>query len=331
MPELGHFALLSALVLSSCAIPADLVGRWRGSARLIRSGRDATIASCACVGIAVVALIIAMTGNDFEGAYAAWRTSTRSSSGYKSIAPWPGAAGSLLFWAWALNGKVSIAFGGRREDHIIFNANARVVANLVSVFFLLVLTLEINPFAIFASPPPSGAAFDLRLQNPLLLVGYAFCAVPLAWSFAWLKWDKASGADKLLKQVRFGILLSWFFLTIGTALGAWLVYRQVGSRGGWLGEVARDVSLMPWLPATALLLGSRIFKRDAVAAKWIVPLSLITFSSCILSAFLGRPEMPAGARKLFIILLIHIWVLMAISAWRKYRRSTQNDPTTQIK
>lgn len=325
MVQLGHFALLSALVLSSCAIPLDLLGKWRGSARLIRSGRDATIASCACLSIAVIAFIIALTGSDFETAYAAWRTSTKSSSGYKSITPWPGTAGSLLLWLLAQTGFVSIAFSRCREDHRRFNANARVAANLVSVFFLLVLTLEISPFALFEPLPPSGAVFDPRLQNPALLMGYASFAVPLAWSFAWLKWDNAQGADPLLKQVRRGILMSWFFLTFGAVLGAWLIYRQVGSEGSWLRDVAQEVSLIPWLPATALLCGSRLYRRDAAAAKWIVTLSLITFSSCILTTFLGRPEMPAGARRLFIILLIHIWALAAILMWRRRRRSAFGD------
>jgi cytochrome c biogenesis factor len=84
---------------------------------------------------------------------------------------------------------------------------------------------------------------------------------------------------------------------------------------------------MPWLPATALLCGSRICRRDAAVAKWIVALSLITFSACILTTFLGRPDMPAGARRLFIILLIHIWALAAISVGRRYRRLRRSDKT----
>ncbi len=326
MAELGHFALLSALVLSSCAIGADLVGKWRGSARLIRSGRDATIASCACLSIAVIALIVALAGNDFETANIACRTWSASSLGYESMTPWPGNAFSLLFWLWAQTGLVSMVFGRCREDHRRFCANARVAANLVSVFFLLVLTFEISPFAIFDPRSPGGAAFDLRLYNPILLLGYASFAIPLAWSFAWLKWDNARGPAPLLKQVRRGIFLSWFFLTVGAVLGAWLVYRQVGYEGHWLRDVAQNVSLMPWLPATVLLCGSRICKRDAVAAKWIVPLSLIIFSSCILTTFVGRPDMPAGPRKLFIILLIHIWALAAILVWRRRRRSAPETP-----
>lgn len=331
MAELGHFALLVAFVLSSCAIPLDTLGKWRSNALLIRSARDATIASFACLSIAVIALMIALVGSDFETAHAAWRTSIASSSGYKNTTPWPGTAGSLLFWLFAQSGFILIAFGRCREDHREMCASARVAANLVTVFFLLVLTFKINPFTFFDPHSPGGASLDLRLHNPALLMGYAASAVPLAWSFAWLKSDNAQGADLLLKQVRYGILASWFFLTVGVVFGALLVYRQVGSQGRGLQDVAQNVSLMPWLPATALLCGSRIYKRDAVAAKWIVALSLVTFTSCILATFVGQPDMPAGARKLFIILLIHIWILAAIFSWRRYRRSARSEPTGQNK
>jgi cytochrome c-type biogenesis protein CcmF len=325
MAQLGHLALVIAFVLSSCALSADLVGKWCGSARLIRSGRDATILCFACLSFAVVALIVSSVGSDFESAYIAWRTSTASSSGHEGITPWPGTAGALFVWLWAQTGFVSIAFSKCREDDREFYASARVAANLVSVFFLLVLTFEVNPFALFEPHSPDGAAFDLRLRNPALLTGYASLVIPLAWSFAWLKWDAARGTAPLCARIRNLVLAAWLMLTFGVVLGAWLVCRQVGSEGRWLGEVTRNVPLMPWLPATALLCGSRVCKRDAAAAKWIVTLSLITFSSCILATFHGQPEMPAGARRLFIILLIHIWALAAILVWR--RRSNRPDKT----
>ncbi|MHC4433088.1 MAG: cytochrome c biogenesis protein CcsA [Planctomycetota bacterium] len=331
MAEVGHLALLSALVLSSCALPADLVGKWKGSARLIRTGRNATILSFGCLSIAIIALMLALTGSEFGSLYVAWHNSIAPSSGHKGLTPWPGTAGSLLNWSWVQIGLVLIAFGKCREDHRRFCANARVTANLVNIFLLLVLTFEINPFAFFGPLPPGGAVFDLRLHNPILLMGYASSAVLLAWSFAWLKWDPAQGPAPLFKQVRYWVLPAWLFLTVGVVFGVFLIYRQVGPGGGWLNEVVRDVSLMSWLPATALLFGSRILKRDAAAAKWTVVLSLITVTSCILATFLGRPEMPAGARRLFVILLIHIWALAAILVWRRCRRSRRPDETSEAR
>ncbi|MEA3227197.1 MAG: cytochrome c biogenesis protein CcsA [Planctomycetota bacterium] len=333
MAQLGHLALLLAFIVSSCAITADILGKWRGSAGLIRSGRDATIASFACLTVAVTILLIALVGSDFSIAYVAQHTSNALATSYKISALWAGAAGSLLLWLWMQAGFVVIVFGKCKGDQRAFCANARVVANLVCVFFLLVLTFRMNLFAVSEVAISDGAGLDLRLQHlvtalhpPILFIGYAACVVPFAWSFAWLKWDTAQGPAPLYKQIRNWILPAWLFLTIGAVLGAWLAYEQLGSEGHWLQDVAQNVSVMPWLPATALLYCSRIHKRDAAVAEWIVVLSLITFTSCVLATFPGRPDMPAGARKLFIILLIHIWVLAAISSWRRYRRSTQGDP-----
>jgi cytochrome c-type biogenesis protein CcmF len=333
MAQLGHLALLSALVISSCALPADLIGKWLGSPRLIRTGRDATIASLACLSIAGIALLILLLGSDSDAQNIATRSLRASYYGYEILKPWPGNAFSLLVWLWFQAGIVLMAFGKCREDHREFCANARVAGNLVSVFFLLALTVEINPFTIFDPHSQGGAAFDLLLCSPFLMAGYAMFAVPLVWSFAWLKWDSAQGPYPPLKHIHRDIVEAWLLLTVfevlSAVMGALLMWRQAGFEGGWLRYVAPNISLVVWLPATALLCWSRLHKRDAVAARWIVPLSLITFSSCVLATFLGRPDMPAGARRLFIILLIHLWALAAVSLWRRHRRSKRSDGTRE--
>ncbi len=326
MVQLGHLALLLAFVLSSCAIAADLLGNWRSSAGLIRAGRDATIVSFGCLSIAVITLAIALASIDSDIAYVARHTSSASPSGYKIVALWAGAGGSLLFWLWVQTGFVSIAFGKCQAHHGKFCADARVAANLICVFFLLALTFEINPFAVSKQVSPNSASLDPHPLHPSLIIGYAAYVVSFAWSFAWLKWDNAQGPTPLFKQVRCWILPAWLFLTVGAAIGVWSAHGQLGSEDSWLWAVARNVSVVPGLPATVLLCGSRICRRDAAAAKWIVTLSLITFSSCILATFVGRPDMSAGARRLFIILLIHIWAFAAILVWRRRSRSKQDAP-----
>ncbi|MHC4119421.1 MAG: cytochrome c biogenesis protein CcsA [Planctomycetota bacterium] len=341
MAQLGHFALLIAFVLSSWAMPADLLGKWRGSAGLIRSGRDATIVSFVCLTAAVIILVIVLIRGDSSIAYVARHSSHTLSTWHKISALWAGACGSLLLWLWMQAGFVVIVFGKCREDNRAFFANARVAANLVCVFFLIALTFKTNPFAASEAAVPDGAGLDLRLQHPLaalhppvLLVGYAVSAVPFAWSFGWLKWDAVQGPAPLFKQVRNWVLSAWLFLTVGAILSAWSASEHLGLTGHWLRDVVPNVSLMPWLPATALLYWSRVYKRNAAAAKWMIVLSLVTFSLCISAAFLTRPGLTSGIRafpqpglgKVFTILLIHIWVLAAISSWRRRSCSTKVDP-----
>ena len=329
MAQFGHLALLSAFVLGSCAIPLDLLGKWRSSARLIQTGRGATVLSFGCLSIAVITLVIALISGDFEIAYVVRYTSSASSLGYKLSALWADAAGALLLWLWIQGGFVAAVFCKYGEHQRKSCANARVVANLVCVFFLLALTFEINSFALSGPLSPNGAPFDRPLGHPILLIGYAASVVPCAWSFAWLKWNNAQGPAPLFKQVRYWILAAWLFLTVGAVLAGWSACEQMGPQGSWLREVAQNVSVMPWLPATALLCWSRVNARNAAAAKWIVGLSLITFSLCILSTFLARSNVPPGLRRLFTILLIHIWALAAISLWRRHRHARRSDETRE--
>lgn len=326
MVQLGHYALLSALILTSCAIPLDLLGKWRGSTRLIRSGRDATIASFTCLSIALAAFIIAVVGIDSDAAKIATRSLRARYYGYENLKPWPGNAFSLLFWLWGLTANVSFEFARCREDHREFCANARVPGNLLNFFFLLVLTVEISPFSIFDPHPPGGVVLDLLLFSPpLLMISYALFAIPLVWSFAWLKSDNAQGAYPPLKRIHRNILEAWLLLTVfevvAAVMGSLLIWRKASFEGDWLLYVPQNICLVAWLPATALLCWSRLHKRNVVSVKWIVPLSLTTFSSCILTTFVGQSDMPAGARRLFIILLIQLWSLAAILVWRRRKRS----------
>lgn len=338
MTEFGHFTLLAAFVLSSCAVMADLVGKWRGSGEFILSGRYATVASFACLSAAVTVLLIVLVRCDFSVAYVARHSAPELSAWSKISALWAEVSGSLLLWLWMQAGFVAIVFARRREDVKPFYANARVAANLVCVFFLLALILKTNPFAASEAGAPDGGGLDPRLQHPLaalhppiLLTGYAACAVPFAWSFGWLKWNAARGPAPLLNQVRNWILLAWLFLTLGLLLGVWSAYEHLGWEGNWLRNIAQNFSLLPWLSASALLYFSRVCRRNSASEKWIVALSLVTFTLCISAVFLTRSGPALGLRafgepalaRLFIILLIHIWVLAAISLRRRGGRQVR--------
>ena len=130
MAELGHLALLLAFILSSCAIPADFLGKWRGNARLIQAGRDATIVSFACLTVAVTALVIILVRSDSGIAYVARHTSSALATGHRISALWAGAGGSLLFWLWVQTGFVATMFCKCTEDRKKFCANARLYASL---------------------------------------------------------------------------------------------------------------------------------------------------------------------------------------------------------
>lgn len=334
MAELGHFTLLLGLFLSGYAILADLLGAWRNKAELVKSGLNATIACLACLTVAMVVLWGLLVTSEFSVSYVAEHTSKILPLVYKVSALWAGAAGSLLLWLWLQVGFVVLVFRKCEARQGAFSAGARAVANIVNVYFLLVLILDKNPFALSVVVPLDGAGLNPLLQHPAmalhpptLFVGYAAFAIPFAWAFTSLRWSGTDGSVPLFKQARNWMLFAWLFLTVGIVLGAWWAYEELGWGGYWAWDPVENSSLMPWLVATALLHCSRTYRRNTPTASWLTVLSLVTFSLCIFGTFLTRYGLVSsvhafpkpGLGILFLVLLLHIWVLAAILLWFKHR------------
>lgn len=343
MAELGRFALLVGLFLSGYAILADLLGGWRKDDGLIKSGRNATVACLACLTVAMVALWVLLVRSDFTVNYVAQHTSKALPLAYKFSALWAGAAGSLLLWLWLQVGFVVVAFCRFKPSQRIFAAHARAIANLVSVFFLIVMIMDKNPFDVSAIAPADGAGLNPLLQHwamvlhpPTLFIGYAAFAIPFAWAIASMKYNGQHGSVPLFRQARNWILWAWLFLTVGIVLGAWWAYEELGWGGYWAWDPVENSSLLPWLAATALVHCCRTYKVRTSIGTWLTVLSLLTFSLCIFGTFLTRyglvssvhafPE--AGLGILFIVLLATIWVIAAVLMLYKRLRYGHSAPAS---
>ena len=238
MADLGQFALRLGLFLSGYAILVDLLGSWRKRSELLRSGRNATLGCLLCLTVATVALWFLLVRGEFSVSYVAEHTSRALPLVYKLTALWAGASGSLLLWLWLQTGFVVLAFSRSGESHERFNGVARAAANLVAVFFFLVLIFDKDPFGLSVTTPRDGAGLNPLLQHPAmalhpptLFVGYAAFAIPYAWTFAALKQADPRQSLLLFERARNWSLLAWGFLTIGIALGAWWAYEELGWGG----------------------------------------------------------------------------------------------------
>jgi len=343
MAELGRFALLVGLFLSGYAILADLLGGWRKNDGLIKSGRNATIACLACLTVAIVALWVLLVRSDFTVNYVAQHTSKTLPLAYKFSALWAGAAGSLLLWLWLQVGFVVVAFCGFKPSQRIFAAGARAIANLVSVFFLVVMLIDKNPFEVSPVAPADGAGLNPLLQHwamilhpPTLFIGYAAFAIPFAWAIASIKYDSRHEPVPFFRQWRNWILWAWLFLTIGIVLGAWWAYEELGWGGYWAWDPVENSSLLPWLTATALLHCCRTYKVRTSIGTWLTVLSLLTFSLCIFGTFLTRYGLvssvhafgEAGPGILFIVLLAAIWIIAAVLMLQERLRYGHSAPAS---
>ena len=110
------------------------------------------------------------------------------------------------------------------------------------------------------------------------------------------------------------LFLSWGFLTLGIGLGSWWAYRELGWGGYWFWDPVENVSLMPWLAATALIHALKLLKTQNICKIWVTLLAITNFTLCLIGIFLTRSGLLTSVhsfavdakRGFFIILLITI-------------------------
>ncbi|MHC4741810.1 MAG: heme lyase CcmF/NrfE family subunit [Planctomycetota bacterium] len=329
MSDLGQFSVLLGLFLCSYAVLVDLLGSWRKDDGFIKSARNATAASFACLTVAMIVLWLLLVRSDFTVEYVAAHTSKALPLAYKLSALWAGAAGSLLLWLWMQVGLVVYVYCIRESKERRFSGDARIMANLANVFFFLVLVIDKSPFALVEKVLPDGAGLNPLLQHaamvlhpPILFVGYAAFIIPFAWSFACIKENPKEALAPYFARARYWNLVAWLFLTVGIVLGAWWAYEELGWGGYWAWDPVENASLLPWLISTALLHCFRTYKPRSSTATWTIILSSLSFSLCVLGRFLtkygsklfdsvhtfGDP----GWGMLYLVLLIHVWFILIV-------------------
>src|SRR2546427_1535547 len=156
MSQVGSFALLLALGLSSYSFLAGLVslfGRDPGSMRLGETARRAGLAAFGAVMLAAVVLVTAAFSDDFSIAYIFHHSNRDLPLPYKFAVLWSGQEGSLLFWSLLLAIYGLVLRLRYKTDQRLF-ANASVVLAGVQVFFLLLLNFAAHPFAIMQGQVP---------------------------------------------------------------------------------------------------------------------------------------------------------------------------------
>jgi len=346
MAELGTFALRLAIIIAVYAVLVDLVGWLRRDRRLIQRARNATLAYWLCLSVAIAALLIGLARCDFSIKYVAAHTSKALPLAYRLSALWAGAAGSLLLWLWLQVGMTVLAFSKASENEKNFVAQARIAANIVGCFFLVVLLFDKNAFAVLPAPPGDGAGLNPLLQHPAmvlhpptLFIGYAAYVIPFCWALASLAGPYRQMRPPFFLKARKWMLIAWLFLTIGNALGSWWAYEELGWGGFWAWDPVENSSLMPWLTGTALLHSFKRFRVGGAVGCWVIFLCLLTYSLCIFGTFLTRYGLvssvhafgEAGLGILFLVLLGLVWFAVVILAIMRLPSIGELKPTKTVK
>jgi cytochrome c-type biogenesis protein CcmF len=291
--ELGHFALVLALVIQLAQASLPLWGAARRHLGLMELGRGAALASFILVALAFAALINAYVTSDFSVVNVVQNSHTDKPLLYKITGVWGNHEGSMVLWVFILTlfGAAVAWFGGNLPPEL--RARVLAVQGMIGSGFLLFILFTSNPFLREIPAPANGQGLNPVLQDPglafhppFLYLGYVGFSVAFSFAVAALIEGRVDAA--WARWVRPWTLAAWCALTIGIAMGSWWAYYTLGWGGWWFWDPVENASLMPWLAGTALIHSAIVVEKRDTLKSWTVLLAIITFSLSLVGTFLVR-------------------------------------------
>src|SRR5579872_5844768 len=331
LPELGHFALILALLLAALqaffGIAGPMFARERWSAAVV----PAVAGQFVMVATAVGCLVASFVGEDFSVRYVAENSNSALPLFYRVTALWGAHEGSLLLWVFLLSGwTVAVTIGAARLPQR-FGARVLGVLGVVSFGFLLFTLATSNPFLRLDPPAGDGADLNPILQDPALAVhppilytGYVGFAVAFAFACAAMLEGRLD--QQWARWTRPWTTAAWAFLSCGIALGSFWAYYELGWGGFWFWDPVENASFMPWLVGTALIHSLAVTDKRGLFKSWTLLLAILAFSLSLLGTFLVRSGVLVSVhsfaadprRGMFILafLIVMIGGALSLYAWR---------------
>ncbi len=331
IPEVGHFALILALLVALVQGSFPIIGAARGNAVWMGLARPAARAQFLLIAVAFLCLAYAFATMDYSVTYVATNSNSKLPLQYRIAAVWGGHEGSLLLWAMILSiWTVAVSFFSK---HLPDAMRARIlgVMGLISIGFLLFMLTVSNPFERLIPAAMDGRDLNPLLQDPgmvfhppMLYMGYVGFSVAFAFAIAALLGGELDAA--WARWSRPWTTMAWVFLTAGIMAGSNWAYYELGWGGWWFWDAVENASFMPWLVGTALIHSLAVTEKRGSFKAWTVLLAICAFSLSLLGTFLVRSGVLTSVhafatdprRGLFILafLVVVIGGSLALFAWR---------------
>src|SRR5271154_5211974 len=321
MDVFGSFSLLLAFV---CAVYAFVGGIFAIRTRhplLIKSTRQAGMATCILIFFAMFSLEFLLFSDNFSMAYVVSHSNRDLSTFYKVAALWAGQEGSLLFWSTLLSVYIlSVLIVYRHKNGELMPYVGVILAG-VQIFFLMLNNFVENPFKTLASVGAGGAlepfvrmdgnGLNPLLQYPEMVIpppnlysGYTGFTIPFAFALAALL--ARYPGEKWIHLTRKWTMIAWCFQSVGILLGAHWAYAVLGWGGYWGWDPVENASLLPWLTGTAFLHSVMMQEKRGMMKVWNVWLVFTTFMLCILGTLLTRSG---------VVSSVHAFAQSSIGGW----------------
>lgn len=327
--QFGQIALYAALILSTLAALATTYGTLARKEKVAISAQAGLPIVFASVLASFIALTYAFITSDFSISLVAQHSHTGKPFIYKITGVWANHEGSILLWVLilALFGALAARKTPTSIPAPVFHMTLAIQALLIAGFLGFIIFTS-NPFALLDVAPAEGNGMNPLLQDPglaihppLLYIGYVGLSLPFAGAVAALlvgEIDK-NWADWL----RPWTLVTWSFLTLGITIGSLWAWYELGWGGWWVWDPVENISLMPWLMATALLHSLMVMQRRAMMARWTVLLAIAAFSFSLIGTFVVRSGILLSvhsfatdpARGVVILALLGVFTGVALLAY----------------
>jgi cytochrome c-type biogenesis protein CcmF len=317
----GSFALLLAFVCAVYAFAGGIAAILTRHPLLVKSTRQAGIATCCLVFLGTFSLEYLFFSDNFANAYVVSHSNRDLSTFYKIAALWSGQEGSLLFWSFILAIYVfSVLIAYRNKNGELMPYVGVVMAG-VQIFFLTLNNFVVSPFKALAIPGANGTMQlvargdgngltpllqypEMVIHPPNLYSGYTGFTIPFAFALGALL--ARYPGEKWIHLTRKWTMIAWTFQTMGILLGAHWAYAVLGWGGYWGWDPVENASLLPWLTGTAFLHSVMMQEKRGMMKVWNVWLVFCTFLLCILGTLLTRSG---------VVSSVHAFAQSSIGNW----------------
>ncbi len=291
--ELGHFAVVIALVLSVVGISTPMIGLKSRNGTWVVVGRRAVIAAFVMLTIGMATLFYAYLTEDYTVKYVAATSNSKLPIFYKIAGLWGGHEGSLLLWAWILSLYCMLAVIIHWKSQPVVMPYLIMIESIILCGFLLLILFLSNPFERNFPAPLDGRDLNPLLQDPamvvhppLLYVGYVGLSIPFAFAMAALFSGRLG--EEWIKATQRWTVFSWMALTLGIGMGGFWAYYELGWGGYWGWDPVENAAFMPWLVTTAFLHSTMVQEKRKMFKVWNLFLSILAFSLSLIGMFLVR-------------------------------------------
>ncbi|MBE9539159.1 MAG: cytochrome c biogenesis protein CcsA, partial [Proteobacteria bacterium] len=180
IPELGQFALITALCLAILLTTVPLWGGWKGNRSAMALAPSLSIGLFVFVSIAFACLAIAFLQDDFSVKVVAANSNSLLPPVYKFSAVWGNHEGSLVLWVLILSGWIAAVALLSPDLPLEMQSRVLAVMGAIAIGFISFSLFTSNPFErLLPGIPADGQDLNPLLQDfgliihpPLLYMGY---------------------------------------------------------------------------------------------------------------------------------------------------------------